>query len=113
MIPEIYANDGVASTHETLSTITSSTGFTSSKIAPTTGLYAGRKARMALISVEVDDMRFLLDGDDPTVTGGADPGTLLVSGGSYKIVGENNIENFRCINAVASNGTIVRGQFFF
>ncbi len=109
----VFAIEGVAVSRETLSSITSSTGFTSSKIAPTTGDYAGKRARAAIIAVESAAIRFMLDGDAVTVTGGASPGFILYDGDSYIITGEANVAGFRCINEAAGNGAVVRAQFLF
>lgn len=109
----VFAISGVAGGFETLATTTSSIGFTSAKIAPTTGNFAGMRARAAIISVETADIRFTIDGTTPTVTAGTGAGHLLTKGGSYELDGEQNVENFRCINAVASSGAVVKCTYLF
>lgn len=108
-----FGSLGVAAYSETISDTTSAIGFTSTKIAPTTGNYAGKKAKAALISVETADIRFTLDGTTPTVSAGTGAIHLLASEGEYEISGEANVKNFKCINAVASSGAVVKATYFF
>ena len=109
----VFPIDGIAAYFETIATTTSSIGFTSALIAPTTGTFAGKKARAAIISVETADIRFTIDGTTPTVTAGTGAGHLLPIGSSFIINGESNVENFRCINAVASSGAKVKCTLLF
>jgi len=109
----VFSIEGVADQFETIGTTTSSIGFTSSKILPTTGDFAGKKARAALISVETADVRFTIDGTTPTVTSGTGAGHLLVAGMFYELTGENNVSNFRCINAVANSGAKLKCTYLF
>lgn len=107
----VFPIDGIAGGYETLSSITSSTGFTSAKIAPATGNFTNQKCRSVLISVETGDILFTFDGTTPVIATGV--GHLLTIGSSYEISGEKNVENFRCINAVAGNGAKVKCTFLF
>ena len=109
----VFTIDGVAASFETIGTTTSAIGFTSSKIAPTTGNYAGYRARAAIISVETADIRFTIDGTTPTITAGTGAGHLLQTGASFIITGESNVANFSCINAVASSGAKVKCTYMF
>jgi hypothetical protein len=109
----VFSIEGVADQFETITATTSSIGFTSSKILPTTGDFAGKKARAALISVETADVRFTIDGTTPTVTSGTGAGHLLNAGMFYELAGENNVSNFRCINAVASSGAVLKCTYLF
>ncbi len=109
----VFDIPGVAAGFETIGTTTTSIGFTSAKILPTTGSFAGKMARAAIISVETADIRFTIDGTTPTVTSGTGAGHLLASGASYVITGEMNVSNFRCINAVASSGAKVKCTYLF
>lgn len=108
----VFIIDGVAATYESLTTATA-VGFTSAKILPTTGSYAGTQARAALISVETADIRLSIDGTTPTTTATTAVGHLLSAGSSWEILGEKNIANFLCINAVASSGAVVKCTFLF
>lgn len=104
---------GSAVSFETLSTLTTAKGFTSTLIAPTTGDYAGKRARAALISVETADIRFTVDGTTPTITAGTAAGHLLPMYGSFIISGESNVANFKCINAVNASGAVVKCTYLF
>lgn len=107
----VFEIPGVASGFETLSTGTA-IGFTSAKILPTTGNFAGQRARAVLISAE-GDVRFTIDGTTPTTTATTAVGHLLEDGSSWGVCGEQNVANFRCINAVAASGAKVKCTFFF
>ena len=108
----VFPIPGIAGGYESLTTATA-VGFTSAKIAPTTGSYVGKKARAALISIETAPIRFTLDGTTPTVTAGTAAGHIMYPGDSFVALGENNIENFRAINEVAASGAVVKCTYFF
>lgn len=108
----VFPISGIAAGYEELTTATA-VGFTSTVIAPTTGDFANKKARAAIISVEVGDIRFTIDGTTPTLTAGTAVGHLLKSGSSYEIDGEKNVENFLCINAVDASGALVKCTLLF
>lgn len=99
---------GVGLKKEILSTITTSKGFTAATI-----VNEDKKAVAALIVCETAAIRFWLDGSTVTITGGANPGILMDPGQSYLILGERNVEDFRCINAVDANNAVLNCQFFF
>jgi len=105
----VFPISGVAATFETLSSLTTAKGFTSTKISPTSGNFSGCKARAAIISVETGGIRFTIDGTTPTTT----VGHILPAGASYEIDGELNIANFKCINSEAGNGAVVQCTFLF
>lgn len=109
----VFIIEGVADQFETITATTSSVGFTASKILPTTGDFVGKQARAALISVETADIRFTIDGTTPTVTSGNGAGHLLTPGMFYELAGENNVSNFRCINAVGSSGAKIKCTYLF
>lgn len=108
----VFEIEGYAGTYESLTTATV-VGFTSGKILPTSGPFENKKARAVIISVEVADIRFTLEGTTPTVTAGTGAGHILANGSSYVIAGEANVTNFRCINAVAGSGALAKCTFFF
>jgi len=104
---------GHAAYHEKITT-GSAIGFTSAKIAPTTGVGAGLRAYAALITVETADIRFTLEGTTPVITatdGGV--GHVLAKDQSYVIEGYDNVANFKCINAADASGAIVRATYYF
>lgn len=108
----VFNIDGVAGYTEQITTGTA-VGFTSAKILPTTGSFAGLQARAVIISVETATVRFTIDGTTPVVTGVSQVGHLLPIGGSYEITGEKNVANFKCINAVAGSGAILVATYLF
>ncbi len=108
----VFNINGVAGSHESLTTATA-TGPTSAKILPTTGNFAGQRARSMIISVEVADIRFTIDGTTPTTTATTAIGHLLPSAASYEIHGEQNVANFKCINAVNASGALVKCTYLF
>lgn len=108
----VFDISGIAEGFETLTTATA-VGFTAAKILPTSGAFTAIKARAAIISVEVADIRFTIDGTTPTVSAGTGAGHLLSSGASFIITGERNVANFLCINAVASSGAVVKCTYLF
>ena len=106
-----FTHDGECKAYESLAT-TASIGFTSTYFRYPSDFGAPMKA--ALITVETADIRFTMDGTTPVVTAtGGGVGHLMVSGQSYVVRGWENIRNFRCINAVASSGAVVRCSFFY
>lgn len=113
MPAEIFASDGECGGYEKLSTITSSTGFTAAKVEPVTGWPRGRIAKAVLITVETASIRFTMDGTAAVVTGGSEAGSLMSDEQSYMVRGAKTVRNFRCINAVASNGAKVFCHFFY
>jgi len=66
-----------------------------------------------LISVEVADYSFTIDGTTPTTTATSAVGHLLPNASSYEIHGEQNVANFKCINAVGSSGALVKCTYLF
>ena len=108
----VFEIEGYAGSYESLTTAVV-VGFTAGNILPTSGNYEAKKARAALISVETADIRFTLDKTTPTTTATSAVGHLLSSGGSFIITGESNITNFRCINAIASSGAVVKCTYFY
>ena len=106
-----FTHDGECKAYESIAT-TAAIGFTSTYFRYPSDFGAQMKA--ALITVETADIRFTMDGTTPVVTAtGGGVGHLMVSGQSYVVRGWENIRNFRCINAVASSGAVVRCSFFY
>ena len=109
----VFIDSGIANSVETISSITTAKGFTSSLLSPTTGNFAGKRAKFAIISVETADIRFTFDGTTPTTTATTAVGHLATTGTYMEIRGEANLANFKCINAVGSSGSVVKATFFF
>lgn len=69
-------------------------------------------AKAALITVETAAIKFSLSGSAPTATAGTSYIHQMDAGQSYVIRGWQNIKNAKFINAVASNGAIVKYTLF-
>ena len=109
MSVQVWAPDGECRAYEKLTATTASLGFTAAKVE-----YKGRLAKAVLISVEVADIRFTMDGTTPVVTATSNgTGHLLANGQSFVVQGTESIRTFRCINAVASSGSIVFCSFYY
>ncbi len=101
----VFDLEGTAKDHEALSSITTSTGFTSSKVNHAT--YGPAKA--ALITVETAGVRVMFHGSDPTTS----TGHPMNAGDSFVIRGTANVSQTRFINASAGNGAVVRATFYY
>lgn len=105
---QVFATVGEARAHEAIATTTASIGFTS-----TYYVYNGLPMKSALITVEDADIRFCFDGTTPVVTGAGEKGHIMSSGQSYVVTGYEACRNFRCINAVGSNGATVKATYCY
>jgi hypothetical protein len=104
---EVIENLGDQSGYEKLAP-TTSTGFTSTLVTPTTGTYANMTAQAVLIGVETHPVRFRMDGTAPTAT----EGMILNANNYYTIIGQLNVRNFHCIDT-AAGASSVKCLFFF
>ncbi len=84
------------------------TGLSSDKINPLTGPYARMSARAALVSLESGDLRFRIDGGQPTAANGH----YLVSGDTLVVTGTQALQQFQAIRAVDTDG-ILRVTYFY
>jgi len=66
-----------------------------------------------LVSVETASLHTTTSGTTPTVTAGTNHGVNMDAGQSRVIRGINNIRNFKAINAVASNGAIMKYELYY
>lgn len=66
-----------------------------------------------LVSVETAGINATISGTTPTATAGTNHGITLSAGQSRVIRGVQNIRNFKCINAVASNGAKLKYELYF
>ena len=92
---------GDASGYEALSP-TGSTGITSTLITPTSGQHKEHNAVGALIAVETNPIRMMLNGAVAT----ADNGIKIDPGQTYEIVGGSNVKNFRCMDTIAGASSV-------
>ncbi len=106
---------------ESITTMTAATGLTSTKynklITTNSGDDLGnaiiRRAREALVTVEVDDIKWTVDGTTPTTTAVSGVGHHSVAGDNITLQGSQAISNFRAINETNANGAILRVTYFF
>lgn len=89
------------------------TGFTTSKIAPTTGVLAGKQAIKVQVYVKDNSINYTTDGTIPTQTGGTNVGMVAVAGTTLVITGYHDIETFKCIDSTASSASDLRVTYFF
>jgi len=78
------------SDRETISTLTSSIGFTAAKLAPTRGTI-----HYAIIQAIDGVVRFAIDGTAPIAN---TTGLRLLQDASVEVWGSEALKNFRCIN---------------
>jgi hypothetical protein len=83
-------------------------GLSLDKIKPQSGPYAGISARAAMISSESGDLRFRIDGGQPT----AGNGHYLVSGDALVLSGTQALQQFRALRVGDTNGTL-RVTYFY
>lgn len=107
----VFALDGEALVTGTITPTTSAGGFTTAVLnaAASNGL----QCKAALITVEVADINFTLDGTAPSAAAGTNVGHQMAASQSFIIRGWNNVRKFSCINRVASSGAIVKYTLFY
>jgi hypothetical protein len=94
--------------YEVLTVGTAVIGLTMSKINPTTGPFARMSARAAMISSENADLRFRIDGGQPS----AADGHYLVSGDTLVLSGTQALQQFQAIQAGNASATL-RVTYFY
>jgi hypothetical protein len=80
------------------------------KLSPHT---ANPNPKALLVAVETAAIKCTVSGIEPTATAGTNFGVHMDAGQSRVIRGINNIKNFKAINAVASNGAILKWELYF
>ncbi len=78
------------------------------KIKPASGAYARMSARAAMISSESGDLRFRIDGGQPT----ADEGHYLVNGDTLVLSGAQALQQFKAVRAGDTDVTL-RVTYFY
>jgi hypothetical protein len=86
----------------------SAVGLSAEKIMPTTGPYARMSARAALVSSENGDIRFRIDGGQPSVSSGH----YLTSGDTLVLTGTQAIQQFRAIRS-GDTDSVLRVTYFY
>jgi hypothetical protein len=106
---------------ERISTLTSSTGLTAATYnvgavqenGQSGAVYVSdRGADEALITVEIGDIRYTLDGTEPTTTASTKIGHLAAASDILVLVGRDAIRRFRAINAVGASGAALYVTYF-
>ena len=69
--------------------------------------------KAALISVETATLTFTIDGTTPTIAAESNHGHQLTAESSYMLDNITSIRNFRCINTVASSGSVLKVTYFY
>ena len=78
---------------EEITISTTAKGFTESKLKPTTGTYAGKKCSEIFFVMNGANIRYKLNGDDPTTT----EGVPMLTGQNLTLRNEKDIANFRAV----------------
>jgi hypothetical protein len=94
--------------YEVLTVGAQAMGLAAGKIKPQTGPYARMSARAALLSSEGGDIRFRIDGGQPT----ADNGHYLTSGDTLVLTGTQALQQLRVIKGGDASGTL-RVTYFY
>ena len=90
-----------------------STGTVAIAEALIPNIAAGLSPKMALISVETYSMRWTIDGTNPTLTAGTSFGHLTVSGAGIEVRGYGNVRNFKCVNAVSGENSVIKYSLLY
>lgn len=72
-----------------------------------------RQCTRAVLTCEIASVNFTIDGTTPTITTGTYQGHLLNAGDVLTLNSIDEIKNFKCINAVASNGAVLKATYSF
>lgn len=72
-----------------------------------------RQCSKAIITCEIASVNFTVDGSTPTVTTGTHEGHLLNAGDVLTLGSIDEIKKFKCINAVASNGAVLKATYYY
>ncbi len=94
--------------YEVLTVDAAVTVLSRSKINPSTGPYARMAARAAMISSESADLRFRIDGGQPT---GSD-GHYLVNGDALVVSGTQALQQFQAVKTGDASATL-RVTYFY
>jgi hypothetical protein len=88
-------------------TVNTAIGFTATQLRPVSGNASGQGAFAALFKVETDQIRYRMDGTDPT----ASVGMLLEVGDSLTVFGPKNLANFKAIKV--TNNALISVEYYF
>ena len=82
--------------------------LTTANYFPTTGIAMGQMARMALINLESDDIRFHLK--EPKLTAATNCGMVLVKGSYFYM---ETIQQIQCFNGLNTSGASSTAVVFY
>lgn len=106
---QLLLKDVAPGGYEGISVATTAVGFTAGSIKPTTGTYIGMEAKGAVISVETGNIRFRVDGTDPT----AAEGHAVAADDALVLLGAQAIKNFRAICKTGSASAVLKVTYYF
>ena len=94
--------------YEVITVGTTVAALSPSKIKPTSGAFARMVARAALVSVEGGDIRFRIDGANPTAV----DGHYFTSGDTLVLTGTTTLQKFKVVRQGDTNATL-RVTYFY
>ncbi len=101
-------NERVPGGFETLVVTDAVVSLSPEKLNPVMGTFANIKARAAQVTLEDGDIRFRLDGSDPSST----EGHRFPAATALSIVGTQTLRQFRAVRSGTVNGTL-RVTYFY
>ncbi len=96
---DVFEVDRIGADFEQITVSTSAIGCTSSKLNPTSGDYKGMSCKRILVRVETDQVRYRIDGTDPTST----VGQILYKRDIFIEANPQNIAKFKAIRDTGSS----------
>ena len=100
MITQVFSYDGDYKDYESITVANTSTAFTANKVK--TNAVPTEYARVAFCRLETAQIRYWLDGIDPT----SSEGILLQVGETLIIHGYTNIDRFRAVRTGSASGVL-------
>jgi hypothetical protein len=94
--------------YEMITVGTQVASLSDSKIAPFSGCYARMQARAALLTSEEGDLRFRIDGGQPSATSGH----YLTSGDTLVLTGTQALKQFLAVRVGDTNSTLRLTYFY-
>ncbi len=83
-------------------------GLSAVKIKPVSGPYARMLARAALLSLEGGDLRFRIDGGDPSLS----EGHYFTSGDALVLTGTQTLQKFKALRTGETSGNLKVTYFY-
>lgn len=105
-----YSSPGA---YEKITPGNSSTGITAAILQPTSGIFKGKHAVGALITVETNTVNVTLEGTAATAAAGTNAGHAMTDGQSKVLESPHECKSFRCIDRVSGSAGIVKVTTYF